>query len=361
MIPFINLDKQQLRIKKEIDLGIQKVLEHCFFVMGPEVKELEKKLAEYVGVKHCIACANGTDALTLVLLAIGIKPGDEIIVPDFTFYATTESASILGGVPVFCDIDPISYNLDPSKIEEKITSNTKAIIPVSLYGQCPDLDAINKIAKKHNIPVIEDAAQSFGATQNGNKSCSLTDFATTSFFPTKPLGCYGDGGAIFTNDDEYAAHIGSLRLHGAEGRYYHTRIGMNSRLDSIQAAILLEKIKILDDEIEKRQAIADRYSSLLSSYVGVPKVLDGNSSAWAQYSILVDDREEFMKKMSELGVPTMVHYPRPLSKQPIYEELNQTPQPISLDISQKVVSLPFDPYLDEETQDKIIEAVKKSV
>ena len=255
MIEFIDLKAQQSRIKAEIDAGIQRVLAHGQYILGPEVAELEEKLATYVGAKYCITCANGTDALQIVQMAFGIGPGDEVITPGFTYIATAETVAVLGATPVYVDVNPKTYNLDVEKLEAAITPRTKAIIPVSLYGQCADFDAINAIAAKYNLPVIEDAAQSFGATYKGRKSCNLSTVACTSFFPSKPLGCYGDGGAIFTNDEELAKVIRQIARHGQDRRYHHIRVGVNSRLDTIQAAILLPKLAILDDEMQARQRL----------------------------------------------------------------------------------------------------------
>lgn len=253
MIEFIDLKAQQTRIKDKIDAGIQRVLAHGQYILGPEVAELEEKLADFVGAKYCITCANGTDALQIAQMALGIGPGDEVITPGFTYIATAETVALLGAKPVYVDIDPRTYNLDPTLLEAAITPRTKAIIPVSLYGQCADFDAINAIAAKYGIPVIEDAAQSFGATYKGKRSCNLTTIACTSFFPSKPLGCYGDGGAIFTNDDELAVVLRQIARHGQDRRYHHVRVGVNSRLDTLQAAILLPKLEIFEDEIQLRQ------------------------------------------------------------------------------------------------------------
>src|SRR5574344_799590 len=264
MIEFIDLKAQQSRIKAEIDAGIQRVLAHGQYILGPEVAELEEKLAAYVGAKYCITCANGTDALQIVQMAFGIGPGDEVITPGFTYIATAETVAILGAKPIYVDVNPKTYNLDVEKLEAAITPRTKAIIPVSLYGQCADFDAINAIAAKHGIPVIEDAAQSFGASYKGRKSCNLTTIATTSFFPSKPLGCYGDGGAIFTNDDDLARVLRQIARDGQDRRYHHIRVGVNSRLDTLQAAILLPKLDIFPHELEQRAQVALSYACLLA-------------------------------------------------------------------------------------------------
>src|SRR5690554_3081760 len=268
MIDFIDLQARQARIREQIDAGIRRVLEHGQYILGPEVSELEERLADYTGARYCITCANGTDALQIAQMAFGIGPGDEVITPGFTYIATAETVALLGAKPVYVDIDPRTYNLDPQLLEAAITPRTKAIIPVSLYGQCADYDAINAIAEKHGIPVIEDAAQSFGATYKGRKSCNLTTIACTSFFPSKPLGCYGDGGAIFTNDEELAKVIRQIARHGQDRRYHHVRVGVNSRLDTIQAAILLPKLDILEEEILLRNEVAKAYSCLISNIDG---------------------------------------------------------------------------------------------
>src|SRR5690554_5125173 len=315
---FIDLAAQQARIKEKIDANIQRVLAHGQYILGPEVAELEDKLAAFAGVKHCISCANGTDALQIAQMAFGIGPGDEVITPGFTYIATAETVALLGAKPVYVDIDSRTYNLDPSLLEAAITPRTKAIIPVSLYGQCADYDAINAIAARHGIPVIEDAAQSFGATYKGKRSCNLTTIACTSFFPSKPLGCYGDGGAIFTNDDELATVLRQIARHGQDRRYHHIRVGVNSRLDTMQAAILLAKLEILPDEISLRQEIAEHYDRLLSEagILTMPFVEPHNSSVYAQYTIQVDNRPAVQAKLNEAGIPTAVHYPIPLNKQP---------------------------------------------
>lgn len=345
MIEFVGLKTQQARIKGQIDAAIARVLAHGQYILGPEVAELEEKLAMYTGAKYCISCANGTDALQIALMALGVGPGDEVITPGFTYIATAEAAAILGAKPVYVDIDPRTYNLDPALLEAAITPRTKAIIPVSLYGQCADYDAINTIAAKHGIPVIEDAAQSFGATYKGRKSCNLTTIATTSFFPSKPLGGYGDGGAIFTNDDELAKIMRQIARHGQEKRYHHVRVGMNSRLDTLQAAILLAKLEILDDELAARQRVADDYARLLRE-VGVepPFVEAHNTSAWAQYTIRVKDRPSVQKALGDAGIPTAIHYPLPLNKQPAVADASAKLPHGDL-AAEQVISLPMHPYL----------------
>jgi len=360
MIEFIDLKAQQNRIKDKIDAGIQSVLTHGQYILGPEVTELEEKLAAYVGVKYCITCANGTDALQIAQMAFGIGPGDEVITPGFTYIATAETVALLGAKPVYVDVNSKTYNLDVEKLEAAITPKTKAIIPVSLYGQCADFDAINAIAAKYGIPVIEDAAQSFGATYKGRKSCNLSTVACTSFFPSKPLGCYGDGGAIFTNDEELAKVIRQIARHGQDRRYHHIRVGVNSRLDTIQAAILLPKLEILDDEMQARQKVAETYNQLFNQ-AGVhttPYLEPYNTSAWAQYTIQVDNRTEIQKELQEQGVPTAVHYPIPLNKQPAVADTNVW-LPVGDAIAERVMSLPMHPYLPLDAQEKIVTALLK--
>ena len=345
MIEFIDLKAQQARLKDKIETGIQNVLTHGQYILGPEVAELEEKLAAYVGAKYCITCANGTDALQIAQMAFGIGPGDEVITPGFTYIATAETVAILGATPVYVDVNPNTYNLDVAQLEAAITPRTKAIIPVSLYGQCADFDVINTIAAKYNIPVIEDAAQSFGATYKGRKSCNLSTVACTSFFPSKPLGCYGDGGAIFTNDEELAKVIRQIARHGQDRRYHHIRVGVNSRLDTIQAAILLPKLEILDDEMQARQRVAETYTKLFNE-AGIdttPFIEVHNQSAWAQYTIQVDNRCEVQEKLKIEGIPTAVHYPIPLNKQPAVA--SEKVLPMGDKIAERVMSLPMHPYL----------------
>ena len=358
MIEFIDLKAQQARLKDKIESGIQNVLTHGQYILGPEVSELEEKLAAYVGAKYCISCANGTDALQIVQMAFGIGPGDEVITPGFTYIATAETVAVLGAKPVYVDVNPKTYNLDIEKLEAAITPRTKAIIPVSLYGQCADFDAINAIAAKYNLPVIEDAAQSFGATYKGRKSCNLSTVACTSFFPSKPLGCYGDGGAIFTNDEELAKVIRQIARHGQDRRYHHVRVGMNSRLDTLQAAILLPKLEILDDEMHARQRVAETYNKLFneSGILTTPFIEAHNQSAWAQYTIQVDNRDAIQEHLNAQGIPSAVHYPIPLNKQPAVADESAV-LPIGDAIAERVMSLPMHPYLTAEAQEKIVAAL----
>lgn len=351
---FIDLAAQQARIKDKIDTNIQAVLAHGKYILGPEVDELEEKLAAYTGAKYCISVANGTDALQIAQMALGIGFGDEVIVPGFSYIATAETPAVLGAKPVYVDIDPVTFNIDPGKIEAAITPKTKAIIPVSLYGQCPDFDAINAIAEKHNLAVIEDGAQSFGATYKGRKSGNLSTIGCTSFFPSKPLGCYGDGGAIFTNDEELAKVIRQTARHGQDKRYHHIRIGINSRLDTLQAAILLPKLELLDQEVELRNQVASRYNHLLkdSEFV-TPTIESHNISVWAQYTIRTENRSSLQATLNAADIPSAIHYPIPLNKQLAVEDrLAYLPEGDR--VADEVLSLPMHPYLTESEQDSVV-------
>ncbi|MDP4532060.1 DegT/DnrJ/EryC1/StrS aminotransferase family protein [Marinobacter salarius] len=355
---FVDLAAQQARIKDQIDQNIQKVLAHGKYILGPEVTELEEKLAAYCGARYCISVANGTDALQIAQMALGVGHGDEVIVPGFSYIATAETPAVLGAKPVYVDIDPRTYNLNPEKLEAAITPRTKAIIPVSLYGQCADFDAINAIAEKHGISVIEDGAQSFGASYKGRKSCNLTTIGCTSFFPSKPLGCYGDGGAIFTNDDKLAIILRQIARHGQDRRYHHLRVGVNSRLDTLQAAILLPKLELLDEEIQLRNQVAENYTRLLNEAAisTMPFVEKHNNSAWAQYTIRVEKREQMQKKLKEAGIPTAVHYPIPLNKQPAVRDQSAT-LTVGDEAAEQVMSLPMHPYLAEADQARVVESL----
>ncbi|MFL1464669.1 DegT/DnrJ/EryC1/StrS family aminotransferase [Marinobacter sp. HN1S83] len=356
---FVDLAAQQARIKDKIDANIQKVLAHGKYILGPEVRELEEKLGEFAGAKHCISVANGTDALQIAQMALGVGPGDEVIVPGFSYIATAETPAVLGAKPVYVDINSKTYNMDPAKLEASITPRTKAIIPVSLYGQCADFDAINEIAARHSLPVIEDGAQSFGASYKGQKSCNLSTIGCTSFFPSKPLGCYGDGGAIFTNDDELAVVLRQIARHGQDRRYHHIRVGVNSRLDTLQAAILLPKLEILAEEIELRNQVAERYTLLLNDagILTTPFIEEHNVSAWAQYTIRVDNREAAQAVLQEAGIPSAVHYPIPLNKQPAVAD-ESTALPVGDKMAEKVLSLPMHPYLSENECWYVVQKVK---
>jgi UDP-2-acetamido-2-deoxy-ribo-hexuluronate aminotransferase len=364
---FIDLKTQYRRLKPAIDARIQAVLDHGQYILGPEVRELEERLAARIGSKHAIACASGTDALLMAMMALGIGPGDEVITSPFTFFATAEMISLLGAVPVFADIDPLTYNIDPAGIEAVVTPRTRAIMPVSLYGQPAEMDAINAIAARNNLAVIEDAAQSFGALYRGRHSGNLSAIGCTSFFPSKPLGCYGDGGACFTNDDALATAMFELRNHGQDRRYHHTRIGINGRLDTIQAAVLLAKLDVFDEELLARGEAADRYSALLKGAVDTPRLAPGRTSAWAQYTIEVDEREAVEKSLREIGVPTAVHYPAALHLQPVFAQLAQQSGlapgsfPNSERAAQRVLSLPMHPYLAPGDIQRVASAVRASL
>ncbi len=359
---FIDLKSQYRRLKAEIDAGIQRVLDHGQYILGPEVAELEEKLCAYTGARHCITVANGTDALQIAQMALGIGPGDEVITPGFTYIATAETVALLGAKPVYVDIDPRTYNLDPALLEAAITRRTKAIVPVSLYGQCADFDAINAVAARHGITVIEDAAQSFGAEYKGRKSCNLSTIACASFFPSKPLGCYGDGGAIFTNDEELAKGLRQIARHGQERRYHHVRVGVNSRLDTIQAAVLLPKLAILTEEIQRRQQVAATYVRLFreAGIATVPYVEPHNVSAWAQFTILMDNRDAVQSALKAAGIPTAVHYPIPLNKQPAVADAHAE-LPHGDDAAKRVMSLPMHAYLDSSTQRSIVNSVMNAM
>ncbi len=356
---FIDLKSQYQRLKPQIDAAIQRVLDHGQYILGPEVAELEEKLVDYTGAKYCITVANGTDALQIALMALGVGPGDEVITPGFTYIATAETVALLRAKPVYVDIDARTYNLDPALIEAAITPRTKAIIPVSLYGQCADFDAINTIAARHGIPVIEDAAQSFGASYKGRKSCNLSTVGCASFFPSKPLGCYGDGGAIFTSDEELAKIMRQIARHGQDRRYHHVRVGVNSRLDTIQAAILLPKLVVFDEEMAQRQQVAARYTQLLNE-AGIgstPCIEPHNVSAWAQYTIRVPQPEQVQKVLSAAGIPTAVHYPIPLNKQPAVADA-QARLPVGDEVARHVISLPMSPALTTDDQKKVVETLR---
>lgn len=350
-IPFIDLKTQYQALKPQIQAGIDAVLEHGQYIMGPEVKELEVKLAIFTGSKHCITCASGTEALLMSLMALGIGPGDEVITTPNTFVATAEVIVLLGAKPMFVDVEPETGNINANLIEAAITPSTKAIMPVSLYGQTADMDAINAIATKHgNLPVIEDAAQSFGATYKGRQSCNLSTIGCTSFFPSKPLGCYGDGGAIFTNDDGLAQAMREIRVHGQSQRYVHTRVGVGGRMDTLQCAIVLAKLERFKWEVQKRHDIGERYNQLLDQ-AGIVRIQQRphRTSVFAQYTIMVPNRETLQKRLAEAGIPTVVHYPVPLNEQPAYKHLccpNCTP--VAQQLAKRVLSLPMSPDLDDE-------------
>lgn len=362
-IPFIDLKSQYARIKPELDAAILAVLEHGQYIMGPEIPRLEEVLADYVGVKHCIGASSGTDTLLIAMMACGIGSGDEVITSPFTFIATGEMIALIGAKPVFVDVDSRTYNIDPAKVEAAITPRTKAIMPVSLYGQCADMDALNAIADRHGLVVIEDAAQSFGATYKGKRSCGLSHIGSTSFFPSKPLGAYGDGGALFTNDDKLAKLMREIRVHGQDRHYHHPRLGINGRLDAIQAAVLLEKFKIFPSEVEARQRIAAQYDAHLNGKAVTPYVEEFNQSIYAQYTLLVPNREQTQEKLRQKGIPTAVHYPVPLNLQPVFADLDQPAGsfPIAEKLAQQVISLPMSPYLTDHQVEEIASAVLSTI
>ena len=362
-IEFADLKAQYRALKDKIDARMQAVLEHGQYIMGPEVAELEGRLAQYVDVKHCIGASDGTTAIQIALMALDVQPGDEVITTPFTFIATAEMIALVKAKPVFVDIDQETFNIDPNQIEAAITPKTRAIMPVSLYGQCPDMDLINEIAARHGIAVIEDAAQSFGARYKGRYSCGLSTIATTSFFPSKPLGCYGDGGACFTNDDSLGQKMKQISTHGQDRRYHHPLIGINGRLDTLQAAILLAKLDTLDEEMQKRVRMGQRYSEKLKDVVKTPFVSPDNVSVYGQYTIEVDNRDVVQAKLKEAGVPTTVHYPIPLNLQPAFAFLGQGVGsfPKSEAAAKRVLSLPMHGFLDEATQDRIVDAIRDAV
>ena len=360
-IDFANLAYQHELYKDEIEKAILKVARNCNFIMGTEISEFETELEKYIDVQYAISCSSGTDAILMALMAIDIKPGDEVITTPFTFIATSEMIALLGAKPVFVDIDEKTYNISASKIEAAITSKTKAILPVSLYGQPSDMDEISKIAKKHNLKVIVDGAQSFGASFNNVKDLALGDIATTSFFPAKPLGCYGDGGAVFTNDENLAVKLKSLRLHGQSKRYHHQYIGIGGRLDTIQAAVLLVKLRHYKKDLSLRQEVASKYTDVLQDKnVILPYIDNRAQSAWAQYSIRIKNRDEVQLRLKEAGVPTAVHYPMPLHLQECFKYLGYKSGdfPIAEMISNEIMSLPMNPYLKDVEIEFIVENLK---
>lgn len=358
---FIDLKSQQKRIREKIDRRIATVLEHGAYIMGPEVEELEKRLADYVGVKHCIGAASGTDTLLIALMALGIGPGDEVITVPYTWISTAEMIALIHATPVFVDIDPVSYNMDASQLEAAITPKTKAIMPVGIYGQTADMTAINAIATKYNLPVIEDAAQSFGSTHYGKQSCALSVIGSTSFFPSKPLGCYGDGGALFTDDDHLAGIMRQIRVHGQAKKHHHPIVGINGRLDTLQAAILLEKLEIFPDEIIKRQLVAERYNAALAPLgVEIPRLAPGNTSVYAQYTILHPQRDELSASLAKAGVPSVSYYAVPLHLQPVFAYLGHQigDFPIAERVASHGLSLPMNPYLTDAEVQQVCDAFK---
>lgn len=362
-IPFIDLKAQYQALKSSIDARIHRVLDHGQYIMGPEVVELEEKLANYTGAKHCITVASGTEALLISLMALGINPGDEVITTPFTFVATAEVIVLLGATPMFVDIEPDTCNIDASLIEAAITPRTKAIMPVSLYGQPADMDKINAIAARHGLPVIEDAAQSFGATYKGRTSCNLSTIGCTSFFPSKPLGCYGDGGAIFSSDDSLAKAMREIRVHGQEKRYVHTRIGVGGRMDTLQCAVVLAKLDRFDWEIEQRLKIGARYNALFAGKVPFVTQRPDRTSVFAQYTVFVENRAAVQEQLKAVEIPTAVHYPVPLFNQPAYSKdcLVKSDMNISKTKADNVMSLPMSPDLSPEVQESVVKSLLEAI
>ena len=358
---FIDLKSRHKLIGDKINARIQKVMEHGQFILGPEVREVEEKLAQYTGSKHCVTVSSGTDSLLIALMALGVGAGDEVITVPYTWISTAEVVALLGAKPVFVDIRPDTWNMDETLLEAAITDKTKAIMPVSIYGQCPDMDAINAIAEKYNLPVIEDAAQSFGATYKGKKSCNLSTIGSTSFFPSKPLGCYGDGGALFTNDDELAEKFRWIRVHGQERKHHHPILGINGRMDTLQAAILLEILEVFPDEVANRQEIGERYNSDLTNLneLETPVIGECNTSVFAQYTILSNKRESIQNKLKENDIPSVSYYSVPLHLQPVFKNLGHKEGdfPVAEKVANQCLSLPMSPYLSEDDQSKVIDVI----
>jgi UDP-2-acetamido-2-deoxy-ribo-hexuluronate aminotransferase len=357
---FVDLKTQYAALRESINARIQRVLDHGQYIMGPEVKELEDRLAAWTGARHCIAVASGTEALLIALLALGAKHGDEVVTTPFTFAATAEMIALIGAKPVFVDVEEDTANMDASRLEAAITPRTRAIMPVSLYGQPADMDEINAIAARHGLPVIEDAAQSFGATYKGRKSCNLSTIGCTSFFPSKPLGCYGDGGALFTSDDALATAMREIRVHGQSGRYHHTRIGVGGRMDSIQCAVVLAKLERFEWEVSQRAEIGAHYDALLAPSVRLLKVRPDRTSVYAQYTVRVAERARFEQELKARGIPSAVHYPLSLHQQPAYAAgCTGLSFPNSERLAREVISLPMHADLDESSQQRIVQAVRE--
>ena len=357
---FVDLKTQYARLRESIDARIRRVLEHGQYILGPEVREMEEALAAHTGARHCIAVASGTEALLIALLTLGVRRGDEVVTTPFTFFATAEMIALAGAKPVFVDVEEDTANIDAARIEAAVTPRTRAILPVALYGQPADMDEINALAERRGIPVIEDAAQSFGATYKGRRSGNLSTIGCTSFFPSKPLGCYGDGGALFTNDEALARAMREIRVHGQEARYRHTRIGVGGRMDSIQCAVVLAKLERFDWEIERRIAIGRRYDQLLGSSVRTLKVRPDRTSVYAQYTLRAADRDALEKRLKDKGIPTAVHYPLSLHQQPVFAaEYAGQSFPAAERLAREVISLPMHPYLEPAAQDRIALAVSE--
>ncbi len=358
---FIDLKSRHQLIGDKINARIQKVMAHGQFILGPEVREVEEKLAQYTGSKHCVTVSSGTDSLLIALMALGVGAGDEVITVPYTWISTAEVIALLGAKPVFVDIRPDTWNMDEAQVEDAITDKTKAIMPVCIYGQCSDMDLINAIAQKYSLPVIEDAAQSFGATYKGKKSCNLTTIGSTSFFPSKPLGCYGDGGALFTNDDELGEKFRWIRVHGQERKHHHPILGLNGRMDTLQAAILLEILEVFPEEVKKREQLGQTYSERLALLEGLetPRIGEHNTSVYAQYTILAEQREEIQKSLKEKDIPSVSYYSVPLHLQPVFNHLgHQTGDfPVAEKVANQCLSLPMSPYLTQEDQSNVIESI----
>ncbi|MBN8510005.1 MAG: DegT/DnrJ/EryC1/StrS family aminotransferase [Burkholderiales bacterium] len=363
-LEFTDLKAQYAALRERIAERMQRVLDHGQYIMGPEVAELEAALAAFVGVRHCIGVASGTEALLIALMCHGIGPGDEVVTSPFTFAATGEMIVLLGATPVFVDVEPDTCNLDPRLVEAAVTPRTKAIMPVSLYGQCADMAAINDIAARHGLPVIEDAAQSFGATYGGRRSCGLSTWGATSFFPSKPLGCYGDGGALFTDDDALAQAAREIRVHGQSARYTHTRIGVGGRLDTLQAAVLLAKLERLDWELQRRRELGARYAERLAGLPGLRllAVRPDRDCVWGQYTVFVERRAQVQEALKLQGIPTAVHYPKPLHRQPAYARWAEGARcPVSEGVAEQVLSLPMSADLAEADQDRVVAALRSAL
>lgn len=365
-IPFVDLKAQYAALHDSIHARMQKVLDHRQFIMGPEVAELEEKLAAYTGARHCVTCASGTEALLIALMALEIRPGDEVITTPFTFVSTAEVIVLLGATPVLVDIEPETCNIDVTRIEAAVTARTRAILPVSLYGQPADMDEINAIAARHGLPVIEDGAQSLGATYQGRKSGNLSTIGCTSFFPAKPLGCYGDGGALFTSDDRLAGAMREIRVHGQSTRYHHARVGLGGRMDTLQCAVVLAKLERFDWEIGQRRCIGARYDELLrplAPRIGLLQMKDGRTSARAYYTVTTGRRDEIRAHMHAHGIPTLVHYPKPVHLQPAYEKRCRIVGSLANaeSAAARVLSLPMHADLDESVQQRVVSVLARAL
>lgn len=360
---FVDIKTQYRLLKSEIDARIHAVLDHGRFIMGPEIAEMEAQLAKFVGVEHCISVSSGTHSLEIALRALDIGPGDEVITVPFTWISSAEIILLVGATPVFVDIEPTTFNIDVDQIESAITPRTRAIIPVSLFGQMPDYQRINEIAERHGICVIEDAAQSFGATQRGKRSCSVTRISSTSFFPAKPLGCFGDGGALFSNERELALKMAAIRTHGGLQRHHHPYVGTNGRMDTIQAAVILAKLPTFEDEVRRRNEIGARYSEMLRGVCVVPEIAAGNTHVYAQYTIRAPARDAVAERMRERGIPTAVYYPKCVHEQPVFAPWGYKAGdfPVSEKAAREVLSLPMHPFLEAADMERVVTALSEAV